>query len=107
MFSIDYLRQFRIGPYAIFDFTATFVGIALLAPLLSWLFVKCRIDIPKRSWYFWALPLSIITHLLVGTITPMTKHFLDMEGHYLLKILMIGLVILGFRGVKILKTSQK
>ncbi|MEK7655420.1 MAG: hypothetical protein AAB386_01960 [Patescibacteria group bacterium] len=103
MISIDNLRQFRIAGYAVFDFAVSFLGIYLLSPLLSKLFHKIRIDIPKRNWLFLTLPISILVHLLIGRITPMTKNFLDLNGHYILKILIVGLAIFGMRGVRISK----
>ncbi|MFH2232258.1 MAG: hypothetical protein ABII13_03770 [Patescibacteria group bacterium] len=106
MFSIEYLRQFRIGSYAIFDFAVTFLGIYLLSPLLSKLFRKLRIDVPKRNWLYLALPISIVAHLLVGEITPMTKNFLDIHGHYILKILIVSLLVLGIKGIKIIRKKS-
>ncbi len=103
MNTLEYLRQFRIGEYAIFDFAVSFLGIYLLSPLLSRLFLKLRIKIPKQNWLFLTLPLSILTHLLIGTITPMTANFLDTGGHYILKIVIIGLCFFGIRGIKRVK----
>ena len=103
MVPIEFLRQFRLGGYAIFDFAAVFIGMYFLAPLLSKLFLKIKINIPKNNWYFLALPFGILTHVAVGNITPMTQDFLDMGGHYILKIIMIGLLILGLKGIRIVK----
>lgn len=102
MNTIEYLRQFRIGGYAIFDFALSLLGMYLIAPLLSWLFLKIRIDIPKQNWLFLTLPISIIAHLLVGKITPMTAGFINIHGNYILKIIIIILLILGIRGIKII-----
>jgi hypothetical protein len=100
MLSLEVLRQFRLGEYAIFDLTVTFIGMALLAPLLSKLFLKFKIEIPKKNWIILALPIGILAHLLVGRLTPMTRNFLDLNSHYLLKVLIIGLSILGLRNIK-------
>ena len=100
---LEYLRQFRLGGYAVFDFAASFIGIYLLAPYLSKLFLKLRIDIPKKSWLYFTLPIGFLSHLLAGSITPMTRDIIDVNGHYLVKILMIALLILGIKGVKIVK----
>jgi len=100
---IEFLRQFRLGGYAIFDFTVSFLGIYLLAPLLSKLFLQIKLDIPKQNWLFLALPISIVVHLLFQKMTPMTTGFLDLHGHYLLKIVILALLILGIRGIKIIK----
>jgi len=102
---IEFLRQFRLGGYAIFDFAVAFLGIYLLSPLLSKIFLKLRLDIPKLNWLFLTLPISIIVHLLIGQTTLMTKNFLDIHGHYILKILILGLLILGIKGIKIIKKS--
>jgi len=103
MISIEFLRQFRIGEYAIFDLTTAFVGVYLASFLLSKLFRKIRVDIPRISWVLLTLPIGILTHIIIGRITPMTKNFLDIQGHYVLKIVIIGLLIFGLRGIKIIK----
>jgi len=103
MITIKYLRQFRIGGYAAFDLVVAFLGIYLLSPLLSKLFLRLRVDIPKRSWLFLTLPIGILVHLLTGNMTLMTKDFLDIQSHYVLKILILGLLILGIKGIKITK----
>lgn len=102
MVPIEFLRQFRLFEYAIFDLVVVFVGMALLAPLLSKIFKKINISIPKKNWLFLSLPIGIVTHLLVGNITPMTRNFIDVHGHYLLKLIIFGLLILGIRGIKII-----
>lgn len=103
MIPIEFFRQFRISEYAVFDFAAAFLGIYLLSPLLSKMFLKLRINVPKQSWLFLTLPISIAAHLIFGNMTPMTKNFLDIHGHYFLKILIVGLLILGLRNIKIIK----
>lgn len=103
MTTIEFLRQFRLGGYAIFDFAASFLGIWLLSPLLTKLFLKIRIKIPKINWVFLTLPIGIIVHLLVGTITPLTKNFLDLGGYYILKIIILLLLFFGLRGIRIIK----
>ncbi len=103
MNTLEFLRQFRFGGYAIFDLVVAFLGIYLLSPLLSKLFLKIRIKIPKYNWIYLTLPLGIITHLLVGRITPMTSDFIDINGHYIIKIIIVILLILGLKGIKISK----
>ena len=103
MITIEYLRNFKIGEYAIFDLTVSFLGIWLLSPLLSQAFRLIKLDIPRQNWLFLTLPIGIIFHLAVGRYTPMTKYFLDPSGHYLLKIFLITLLILGLSHIKIIK----
>jgi hypothetical protein len=74
-----------------------------LAPFLSKIFLKIRVDISRKSWLFLALPIGILVHLLIGEITPMTRDFLDINSHYFLKIAMISLFILGIKDIKIIQ----
>lgn len=107
MIPIEFLRQFRLGGYAIFDFLAVFIGMFLLAPLLSKIFLKLKIKIPQKNWLFLALPIGIATHLLVGKITPMTEDFINLHDHYVLKILVIGLFGMGLLNIKIISNNKK
>lgn len=104
MIPIEFLRQLRIGEYTIFDFAVAFLGIYLLSPLLSKLFLKIKIDIPKKNWLYLTLPIGVLAHILVGNITPMTRDFLDIHDHYILKILILVLLILGLKNIKLSKT---
>jgi len=82
MIPIEYLRQFRLDGYAIFDFIVAFISFYFLSPLLSKLFIKMKVSIPQKNWLLLALPIGIIVHLLVGNITPMTKDFIDFNSYY-------------------------
>jgi hypothetical protein len=100
METVSYLRQFRVAGYAIFDLAAAFLGILLLSPHLSRLFRKAGLVIPRSNWLYLTLPIGIVTHLVIGKITPLTKDFLDLHGHYILKILMLGALFLGLRNIR-------
>jgi len=89
--------------YAIFDLLVSFLGIWLIAPVLTYAFRFIKLNIPLSSWLYFTLPLSILVHILVGNYTPMTKYFLDPSGHYLLKIFIIILMIIGLRGISLIK----
>jgi hypothetical protein len=103
MTTIELLRQFRLAGYAIFDFAASFLGIYLLSPWLSKVFLKLNLSIPKHNWLFLTLPLSVLVHLLVGQATQMTKDFTNLNSHYILKAVILGLLFLGLKGIKRLK----
>lgn len=106
MTTLEIIRQYRIGEYAIFDLGLSFLGIYLLSPLLSKIFRKLKIDIPKQNWLFLTLPISIFIHLLTRNLTLMTRNFIDRDGHLFLKILIIILLILGVRGSKVIKKKS-
>ena len=103
MSPLEYLRQFNIAGYAIFDFAIAFLGIYLISGRLSKLFLKIRIDIPKRNWLFLTLPIAILTHLIFRVETPMTRDLLDPHGHYIIKAILLILLILGLMGIKVVK----
>jgi len=107
MIPIAFLRQFRLGDYAIFDFAVSFLGFYLLAPLLSKLFLKLRIDIPRQNWLYLTLPIGITAHLIFGKITPLTRDFIDIQGHYIVKIVIIGLLLIGLNDIKIIKKKHE
>jgi hypothetical protein len=104
---LEFLRQFRLGGYAIFDLTVSFLGVYLLSPLLSKMFLKIGIKIPKHNWLFLTLPIGILFHLLFGKMTPMTVNFLDLHSNYLLKLLFLILLLLGFNGIKRVNKNLK
>lgn len=104
---IAYLRTFRFGEYAIFDFAVSFIAVYLLAPNLSRLGRKINLDIPRRAWLYLTLPISVVAHLIVATYTPMTVNFLDPRGHYLLKVVMVGLIVLGVKDIKKIRGAKK
>ena len=90
---IEFIRQFKIFEFAIFDLTVSYLGIYLLSPLLSKLFRLIRIEIPKINWVILTLPISILVHMMVGNFTPMTNNFLNLNDYYLLKIIILILHI--------------
>jgi hypothetical protein len=60
------------------------------------------LKIPLISWMLFTLPIGILVHILTGNHTLMTKYFLDPSGHYLLKIFILFLLLLGFAFIKII-----
>ena len=99
MIPIEFLRQFRIFDYAIFDFLVSFLGIYFLAPVLSKIFLRFKVIIPRNNWLFLTLPLGIFFHLIFGRITPLTRDFISLDSHYILKVLILVSLLLGLRGI--------
>jgi len=104
--TLQFLRSFRFGEYAYFDLIVSFLGIYLLSPLLSKLFIKLKLEVSRKSWLLLTLPLSIIIHLAVQNITPMTKNFIDSNGHYVLKGAILIFFILGVKDIKYKKERE-
>lgn len=104
--SIEYLRQFKVSGYAVFDFAASFLVMFLLSPLLSGLARRAGWQVPRVNWVFLALPLGIAAHLAGGNLTPMTRDFMDPGGHYLVKAAVLFFLALGLSNIKRTKQEQ-
>lgn len=100
MTTLEYLRHFHFFGYAIFDLVVSLIGMYLLSGTLSKFFLKINIKIPKINWVFLTLPIGILIHIIVGTYTPMTKDFLSLNSHYILKFIIIFFLILGIKGIR-------
>ena len=101
MLSIEYLRQFRIGQFAIFDTTAAYVGILIFSPVLTWLMHKLHVRVPVISWLWFTLPLSVIFHIIFHQSTPLIK-ILANPGNpqfYIAGFILFGMVYTGFRKI--------
>jgi hypothetical protein len=89
---ITLLRSFRIGPVAIFDFAASYLVAYLVGPYLK----KIGIPVTREQLLWWTLPLSILAHIAVGRITPLTELLLAQNEGYFVKALILGMIIIGF-----------
>ena len=106
MLNIEYLRSFRIGPYAIFDFVASYLGVAVLAPLLSKLTKKLGWTVPFSSWMWLTLPISVLAHIAAGNVTPMTEDFLSPNDGWIIKLVIIGMTYMAFKNIKRSKSKK-
>jgi ABC-type enterochelin transport system permease subunit len=100
---LDFLRQFRIGPFAIFDTALAYVGIFLLAPVLTKLFYRFHFNISRTAWLWLTLPISVIFHFVFRQSTPFMKMFLDPNGFYIAKIILLFMLYMGLRNIRIIK----
>ncbi|MBI3495266.1 hypothetical protein HY065_01420 [Candidatus Berkelbacteria bacterium] len=102
---IETLRSYRIGPFSIFDFATAYLGIYLVAPLLSWLFAKIGLKISRVSWLWLTIPIAIVVHLALGIRTPLMKMIFDLSGHYTVKIVVLIMLYMGLRDIKLIKKA--
>ncbi len=94
---LTWIRQYRIGPFTMFDTLGTYIIVFLIAPWLSKLFAKLGITITRGEWMALALPIALVFHLLNHVNTPFTRMFLD-PNNYLTKIVILTMVIFGLKG---------
>ncbi len=90
---LDYLRSFRIGPFAIFDFTLAYGFVYFIAPYLQ----KMGLRLSRAQMLWLTLPVSIMVHVAVGSMTPFTKMFLDPYGSYWVKAVIVFMVFMALR----------
>jgi hypothetical protein len=97
---IETLRSYRIGPFAIFDFAISYIIVFLIAPLLVKISKKLNFPITKTQWLWLVLPFSVLSHLMVGNITPLTEMFIEPNGNFLVKAIVLFMTYMGLRRVK-------
>lgn len=102
----QFLRQYRVGEYAIFDTALSFIAVYFLAPLLTKLFRKIGINIPRWNWLYLTLPISVVVHGILGIYTPLTHNFFDPSGHWIVKLVVILLLVLGVKDIRLLKKGK-
>ena len=100
MLSLEYLRQFRIFNFAVFDFSLSYLGVLLLSPLLNKLAQKLHLNLTTRHWLWLTLPASILIHLLFRIYTPLVKDIIDPTGHYLVKAILLGMTYMGLKDIR-------
>ena len=97
---IETLRQFKLGPFAIFDFAISYLIVLLVAPLLVKISKKLKFPISKTQWLWLVLPFSVLSHIVVGNITPLTKMFINPNGDFIVKIIVTFMLYMGLRRTK-------
>lgn len=97
---IGVLRQFRIGPFAIFDTAIAYAGIFLVAPLLTKLFSRLHLYISRTAWLWLTLPISVIFHFVFRQNTPFMRMLLDPNGFYIEKVALLFMLYMGLRNIR-------
>ena len=100
MITIEYLRSFRIGEFAVFDFTLAYIGVYLLVLILNKIILPTKRQLSRFQWVLLVLPLSIIFHLIFGFMTPLTKLAIDPGSGYGLKAILILMLYFGLKNNK-------
>lgn len=107
MNTLEYLRQFRIGPFTIFDTVLAYLGVLILSPILMWLASKFHLKIPIVSWLWFTLPLAVIFHIIFNQSTPLMK-MLTNPGQlqfYIAVIILFVMIYMGFRKISKISSS--
>lgn len=100
MDTITFLRQFKIGGLALFDLVVSYIGIYLLAPLLSKLTSIFRVSISRAQWLWLTVPIGTIIHVLIGQKTALTKMLFNQNGDHFMKIIFLLMIYMGLKDLK-------
>lgn len=104
---VELLRQYKIGPFSIFDFVLAFGGVYILAPFIIRVLQRARIIITRTELMWLVVPLSVMSHLLVGSMTPLTQMAVNPKGDVVVKLVLLGMLYVGLRGaVKRLRSHR-
>jgi hypothetical protein len=96
------LRLYKIGPFTIFDTGTAYLGIFIIAPLLTKLFSKIHINIPRSGWMWLTLPISVLFHLILFQDTPLMKMLSNPNQiqFYVVIIILVFMTYMGLRNIK-------
>lgn len=95
--TLEYLRSFRFGDFAIFDFVTAYFGTYLLVPMLNKIIIPTGRQLTRLQWLYLVLPLSIIFHLATNNLTPLTKLAISPDSGYAFKAILIIMLYLGIK----------
>lgn len=103
----EFVRQYRIAGYALFDLGLSLLAAGLLSPLLSKGCEKIGLRVPRLSWIYAVLPVSVAAHLLFHASTPFTEQVVDPHGHFLQKTIVLVLFILAVKDIRTIPAKRK
>jgi hypothetical protein len=103
---VTYLRQFRIGPFAVFDTVLGYLAIFLLAPLLTKTFTLFKLNIPRATWLWWMFPLSVVFHLAFNQQTPVLKTLADPLGFFVVSAVLAVMFFMGLKSCSRIKSKR-
>lgn len=100
MISLEVIRQLRIGPFTVFDTATAYIGIFLIAPILTWAFSKIHVYIKRTQWLWLTLPIGLTTHLALRLNTPFTKMFLSPKDYYFIpQLVILAMLFMGLKNI--------
>ena len=88
---ITKLRSYRIGPFAIFDFTMSYAGAWFAAPYL-------KVSREKALWL--VLPIGVVLHKVIGKETPLNRLVIGPESSIIAKGVILAMAYKGITSSK-------
>jgi hypothetical protein len=87
---IKKLREPRIGPFAIFDFAASYTAAWFSAPYL-------KSYVSREQLLYLTVPLGILVHAIFKIETPLNKMVMGPEGNTLARIIVLAMLVGAYR----------
>jgi len=102
MISIEFLRQYKIGPFAIFDTVGSYLIIFILSPILTKLVSIFGLIIPTSSWLWLTIPISVIFHIVFRQSTPLIKILANPKevNFYIAITILLLMTYMGLRNIQ-------
>lgn len=107
---VTMLREYRIGPFTIFDTVLAYLGILIVSPLLTKIFSLVRLKITLASWLWLTMPLSVLFHIIFRQDTPLMQILFNSDKFYIAWAVLLFMTYMGLRGIKrihTVKTTQE
>lgn len=100
MITIETLRSVRIGPFTVFDTATAYIGVFLLAPLLTKLFSRYHSYISRTQWVWLTLPIAVVFHLALSLNTPFVALLFHFPSAFIAIPLLIFMLYMGLKDIK-------
>ena len=98
---LAFLRQFRIGTFPIFDVVISYIGIFLIAPILTKIFLLLHLNIPRSAWLWWTIPIGVLFHVIFSQDTPLMRMLAHPTQVWPAALVLIVMIAMGVRQVSV------
>jgi len=79
------LRSCRIGPFAVFDFAASYTGAWYIAPYL-------KSYVSRKQVLYSVVPLAVVAHHLFSINTPLNRMVIGPDKNLLAQVIVVAMV---------------
>ena len=94
---VQFLRQFRIGPFAVFDTAISYLAIYLLSPTLTRGMRAFRIHVSRAGWLWFMLPASVLIHGLFQQRTPLMNQLFNPDTFFIAPVILVFMTYMGIK----------
>ena len=101
MNTIEVLRQYKIGPFAIFDTVGSYLAVLILSPIITKVFSKLGVYIHWTSLLWLTMPLAVVFHILFKQSTPLMKLLMNPKQiqFFIAWAILVFMAYMGLKGI--------